>query len=78
MLAAITLGFLAIAGLRLADGPWLMLAAGMLGWAVTETSTGTFASTSAIARWSPPLELLRLVASGSPAGEALARRTESA
>jgi hypothetical protein len=35
MLAALTLGFLANAGLRFADAPWLMLAAGMLGWALT-------------------------------------------
>jgi hypothetical protein len=35
MLAAVTLGFLANAGLRFADAPWLMLAAGMLGWALT-------------------------------------------
>ena len=35
MLAAVTLGFLANAGLRFADAPWLVLAAGMLGWALT-------------------------------------------
>ena len=40
MLAAITLGFLAIAGLRFADAPWLMFAAGMLGWTVTGICAG--------------------------------------
>ena len=35
MLAAITLGFLTIAGLRLADAPWIVVGAGMLGWAFT-------------------------------------------
>jgi glucose-6-phosphate-specific signal transduction histidine kinase len=40
MLAAITLGFLANAGLRFTDAPWLMLAAGMLGWAVTGICVG--------------------------------------
>jgi hypothetical protein len=40
MLAAITLGFLGIAGLRFADAPWLMLGAGMLGWAFTGICVG--------------------------------------
>jgi hypothetical protein len=37
MLAAITLGFLATAGLRLESAPWILYGAGMLGWAVTGT-----------------------------------------
>ena len=40
MISAITLGFIAKAGLRFQDAPWLMFGAGMLGWAVT----GIFAS----------------------------------
>jgi hypothetical protein len=35
MLAAITLGFLAIAGLALESAPWIVYGAGMLGWAFT-------------------------------------------
>jgi hypothetical protein len=40
MLAAITLGFLTIAGLRLADAPWIVVGAGMLGWALTGICVG--------------------------------------
>ena len=40
MITAITLGFLTIAGLQLADGPWIVLAAGMLGWALTGVCGG--------------------------------------
>jgi hypothetical protein len=40
MLAAITLGFLAIAGLRLVDAPWIVVGAGMLGWALTGICVG--------------------------------------
>jgi hypothetical protein len=40
MLAAITLGFLAIAGLRLADAPWIVVGAGTLGWALTGACGG--------------------------------------
>src|SRR5215213_6776768 len=35
MLSAVTLGFLAVAGLRLDDTPWLVFGAGMLGWALS-------------------------------------------
>jgi hypothetical protein len=35
MLTAVTLGFLAVAGLRLEVAPWIVYGAGMLGWAVT-------------------------------------------
>jgi hypothetical protein len=40
MLAAITLGLLATAGLRLADAPWIVYGAGMLGWALTGIYAG--------------------------------------
>lgn len=40
MLAAITLGFLANAGLRFTDAPWLVLAAGTLGWGLTSLRKG--------------------------------------
>lgn len=40
MLAAVTLGFLAIAGLQLVDAPWLVFGAGMLGWAFTSVCVG--------------------------------------
>jgi len=40
MLAAITLGFLTIAGLQLADAPWIVFAAGMLGWGLTGIVVG--------------------------------------
>jgi hypothetical protein len=40
MLAAITLGFLTIAGLRLPDAPWIVFGAGMLGWALTGICVG--------------------------------------
>lgn len=40
MLAAITLGFLANAGLRFTDAPWLVLAAGTLGWGLTSLCVG--------------------------------------
>jgi hypothetical protein len=35
MLASLTVGFLGVAGLRLAAGGWIIYGAGMLGWAVT-------------------------------------------
>jgi hypothetical protein len=37
MLAAITLGFLAAAGLRLESAPWIVYGIGMLGWAIAGT-----------------------------------------
>jgi len=40
MLTAITLGFLGTAGLSLADAPWIVYGAGMLGWAVTGICAG--------------------------------------
>jgi hypothetical protein len=40
MLTAITLGFLSVAGLRLAEAPWIVYGAGMLGWAVTGICAG--------------------------------------
>ena len=40
MLAAITLGFLTVAGLRLADAPWMVFGAGMLGWVLTGICVG--------------------------------------
>jgi hypothetical protein len=40
MLAAITLGLLAAAGLRLADAPWIVCGAGMIGWALTGLCAG--------------------------------------
>lgn len=46
MLAAITLGFLAIAGLHPASGPWIVYSAGMLAWAVTGTWQGRRCATA--------------------------------
>ena len=40
MLTAISLGFLAIAGLRLDDAPWIVYGAGMLGWGLTGVCVG--------------------------------------
>jgi hypothetical protein len=40
MLTAISLGFLAIAGLELTEAPWIIYGAGMLGWAITGTCVG--------------------------------------
>ncbi len=40
MLTSISLGFLAIAGLRLADAPWIVYGAGMLGWGLTGVCVG--------------------------------------
>jgi hypothetical protein len=40
MLAAISLGFLGLAGFRPSWGPWVVYTAGMLGWAVTGSWRG--------------------------------------
>jgi len=40
MLTSISLGFLAIAGLQLADAPWIVFGAGMLGWGLTGVCVG--------------------------------------
>jgi len=40
MLSAVTLGFLAVAGLHLADAPWIVFGAGMLGWALSGICPG--------------------------------------
>jgi hypothetical protein len=40
MLTAITLGFLAIAGLELVEAPWIVYGAGMVGWALTGICAG--------------------------------------
>jgi hypothetical protein len=40
MLSAVTLGFLAVAGLRLPDAPWFVFGAGMLGWALSGICLG--------------------------------------
>jgi hypothetical protein len=40
MLTAVTLGFLRIAGLELADAPWIVFGAGMLGWGLTGVCLG--------------------------------------
>jgi hypothetical protein len=46
MLAAITPGFLALAGFRPTGGPWIVYSAGMLGWAITGSWRGRRCATA--------------------------------